>query len=229
MALRTKDEIINEVLVSNNRTTTDAFITDTILSDWFVQSHNWAAGFKPWPMTEGAPQTTFATEKTPVFEGLVPDSTRFIQIAGERYQKMTFDEYQKFREEVPSDEKRIFSDFGLTYYINPNGASGTLIAYAHFLPAIDETDEDFKTIFSGTLDDGNDAIVEYMSSLLKRREHLPDEANNHIQLAVAKLREVWARIADAQVDYHTQEGMFKRMDVLNGGFKEDLFKRDQFS
>lgn len=228
MALNNVGDIFTEFLARNNRTTTDGFISDTNLKTWTKVAHDWAAGFRPWPMTQGKASTTFATEETPIFEGWRADSTKFIQVGGKRYQKLNFDDYQQFREETPDDEERVFSDFARTYYVNPNGASGTLVAYGHYRPILDTTDLTATTIFSGFEEEGNDAIVEYMTGLLKRREHLPDEFVLQEQVAAQKLNNVWNGISQEQVNYHTRAGLFKRLDVLEGGFEEDLYKRDQF-
>ena len=86
------------------------------------------------------------------------------------------------------------------------------------------------TIFSGNNEEGNEAIVEKMTSYLKRREHLMNEAELHDQRAVMKLEEVWKRILDEQYAYQTtpeRGGMFTRFDVLEGTVGDEL-NTDQF-
>lgn len=227
--MRTRDDIFTQVLVRNNRTTTDSFITDTILKAWFKDAHEWASSHRKWPFTEGRASTTWATEETPVFEGWKSDSTRFIQVGGYRYQKLNFEDYQIFREEQPNSDERVFSDFARTYFINPNSTAGTLVAYGQYTPYIDVTDETGITIFSDFDEEGNEAIVEKMTSYLKRREHLAEEAELHDNRAVAKLEAVWDKISKEQFAYHSNDrGMFKRLDVLGGNYYDDLIKRDQF-
>ena len=51
-------ELLTEVLVRNNRTTTDGFITDAMLMDWVRMSHKWATAFHKWPFTEARDQST---------------------------------------------------------------------------------------------------------------------------------------------------------------------------
>ena len=88
------------------------------------------------------------------------------------------------------------------------------------------------TIFSNYDDEGNEAIVEKMTSYLKRREHLAQEAELHDQRAAAKLEEIWKRVQDEQYAYKTtkeREGMWKRIDVVEGGLNDELFRRDQFN
>ena len=69
-----------------------------------------------------------------------------------------------------------------------------------------------------------------MSSYLKRREHLVQEAELHDQRATLKLDEIWNRIKDEQFAYQNveDEGLFSRIDVLGGALRDDMFKRDQW-
>lgn len=234
MSITNAGEIQGEVLVRNNRTTTDSFITDTILQDWLRDAHQWASSFHKWPFTEGKATTTFAASSDGMayFEGWKTDSIRLLQIGGKRVDKKNFYEYQRFIEDNSSATDRIYSDFARVVYVNPLiDLSGTLTAWGQYAPIIDPTDLTATTIFSGYEEDGNEAIVEKMSSYLKRREHQPDEAELHDQRAAGKLEELWKRIQDEQYGYQTTDGdgMFKRMDVLNGGFRDDIFNRDQFN
>ena len=230
--LRTTGDIMTEVLVRNNLTTTDGFITDSILQDWTRMAHKWSSSFHKWPFTEGRISTTFTAVEEWDFEGYKTDSFRIIQVGGKRLKKLDFANYQIFREEEPSSDERVFSDFGRTVFINPNiDLSGTLTAWGQYEPNLDPTDLTSLTVFSGYDEEGNEAIVEKMQSYLKRREHLPQEAELHDQRALAKLDEIWKRILDEQYAYQTHPdsgGMFKRFDVLEGAEREEITKRDQF-
>ena len=232
MALKTRDDLFTEVLVRNNRSTTDSFITDTMLKSWFASAHIWASAYHKWPFTEGRIQTTYASTEEWSFEGYKADSFRILQVGGSRLKKLNFEDYQTFREEEPSSDDRVYSDFGRLVFINPNiDLSGTLTAWGQYQPYIDVTDETGVTIFTDFDDEGNEAIVEKMSSYLKRREHLAEEAELHDNRAKVKLEEVYKRILDEQFKYQTHEssgGMFERIDIIDGGLYGDTIDRDQF-
>lgn len=221
---------MTEVLVRNNRTTTDSFITDAMLQDWLREAHTWACAYKKWPFTEGRVQTTYTGSEEITFEGYKADSFRFIQIGGKRLQKLNFEDYQIFKEEQPNANDRVYADFGRVVFVNPNcGLSGTLTAYGQYQPIIDPTDLTAETLFSSWDAEGNEAIIEKMTSYLKRREHLPDEAELHDQRASAKLEEISMRIGEEQFAYHTTDrSMFKRIDVIDGFREDEMFRRDQF-
>ena len=235
MAINIVSEIIGEVLVRNNRTTTDAFITDDMLEDWVREAHTWSASRYKWPFTEGRVSTTYAVDSDDIGlglpEGWKADSIRLLQVGGKRFTKINFLNYQQFREDFASDSKKVWSDHGRLYFINPNAdVSGTTTFWGQYQPLIDPTDPNATTIFSTNDEEGNEAIVEKITSYLKRREHLVDEAEVHDQRAVSKLDEVWQRIKDEQFAYKNveDEGLFKRIDVLGGAFRDDLNKRDQW-
>ena len=227
---------MTEVLVRNNRTTTDSFVTDAILQDWTRQAHKKAAGWHKWPFTEVRDRTqTFSTEEiaysafTAKFKA---DSIRMLQVGGYRLQKLNIRDYQIFREEQPDSTDRVFSDFGRIVFINPSiDLSGTVTAWGQYEPAIDSTDLTAITVFSDYDEDGNEAILEIMSSYLKAREGDQVTAQALEVKALQRLDGLWQRIMDEQHNYQTHPdsgGMYKRIDVLNGGFPEDLADRDQF-
>lgn len=235
--LNTTADIINEVLVRNNRTTTDSFITDDMLEDWLRQANNYCTARYKWPFSEVRDQTTSwagaeETDYSSFGVDFKADSIKILQIDGKRLEKTSFEEYQNYREDEPSGDERIFSDFSRVLFINPNcGLSGTIAAFGQYLPTIDPTDATATTIFSTYDPEGNEAIIEKMTSYLKRREHLPDEAELHDQRADLKLQGLWEKVQAEQYKYKpspTSEGMWKRIDVLDGGYREDLFNTDQF-
>lgn len=235
MSLNTAGDIYTEVLVRNNRTTTDSFITDAMLQDWLRMAHVWASSYKKWPMTEARDRTaTFSgTEELPYTSlgvSYKADSIRMLQVDGKRFQKLNFEDYQMFRESRPDGNDRVFSDYDRILFINPTAdVSGTVTTWGQYQPTIDPTDLAATTVFSTRDEEGNEALVEKMTANLKRREHLPDEAELHDERAKAKLDEVWTRIQGEQYAYHTskdRDGMFSRFDVLHGTTED--FDRDQF-
>ena len=241
-------DIITEFLVRGNNTTTAGYYTDTIIRSWVDQSHKWVCGYKKWPFTEGRSSTTFAsltTNEDGYLTGIFPegwrsDSIRSLFIGGKKVNKVNFYKFQKFIEDNPQSTERIFTDSGRLIIINPNiDLSGTVTAWGQYTPNLDTTDLTATTVFSNGEDEANEAIVEKMLSYAYEREKSPagvskgkivSQSITHEQNAVNILERMWKNITDEQFGYQStqDDGMFKRFDVLRGGFKEDLFKRDQF-
>lgn len=237
-SLSTKGEIITEFLVRAQASTLVAFYSDAIVNSWLDQSHKWATSKIRGPLTEGRSATTFATTTNEdgyitveYPEGWKTDSIRQLQIGGKRLQKVNFYKFQRFIEDNPSDTSRIFSDYNRQIFVNPRvDLSGTLVAWGQYTPALDLTDTAATTVFSGSQEEGNEAIVEYMLCMAAEREKKPQVAKFHLEKATLLLDGITKGNADEQFGYQStqDDGMWKRFDVLRGGFKEDLFKRDQF-
>jgi len=231
--INTQGDIINDVLVQSNVSTTAGFYTDSMLSTFASKAQTWAAARHKWPFTEGRVSTTFAgTEENGYPEGWKPDSIRILQVGGKLLKKVGYADFLRYKEDYPQGTEKIYSDHGGLYFINTaSGVSGTTVLWGQFLPPkLDATDTSALTVFSGTAEEGNEAIVEEMISYCLKREKNLTESVAHHQNAVLILDGLWKRIQDEQYQNHTiaGDGMFKRFSVVEGGFKEDIFKRDQF-
>lgn len=232
--MQTAYDVIDEVLVRAGVTTTAAtggLYTDTILRDGFNFAYRFVASAKKWPHTEGRVSTTYAQEENEYPEGWKPESIRLLTVGGSRYQKTGFRDYQKYLEDTTSGEDKIFSDFGLTYFINPNSnPSGTVMVYGQYTPAkVDMTDDTAKTVFSDRNDEINEAIAEEILSYMKRREKKLDESREHHRRAMEIIDECWGTLTDEQFGYQTKDrSMFKRFDVLEGVEQDEFIRRDRW-
>lgn len=232
--MKTQSDIITEVLVRLNQTTTAAFYTDAMLSAWTDQAHKWAAAQHKWPFTEGRATTTYTTTEEWNFEGYKADSFRIVQVGTKRLNKLAYEDYLIFKESEPSASDRVFSDYGNTLFINTAvDSSGTLTVWGQYTPAtLDATDPTVQTVFTPTAEEGNDAIVEKVLYYAKVKEKKMNEAAVFETQAKLKLEELWKRIQDEQYAYQTHRdrgGMFKRIDVLSGLQNDEVWKRDQFN
>src|SRR3990167_5351395 len=237
-SLNTIGEIKDEFLVRGQVSTTAAFYSDAILNSWIDQGHKWASGYKKWPFGEGRVSTTYAslvTDEDGLLageypEGWKPDSIRMLRIGGKAFQKTQFYQFTKFFEDNPESDKKLFSDYGRRYYVNASAGSGTVVVWGQFTPSLDLTDTSATTVFSSAAEEANGAIVDYMLYLSKIREKDLKTAVGHLQVARATLDALWDSVKNEQYGYQgvDGEGMFKRIDVLGGALRDDLFKRDQF-
>lgn len=235
--LQSVSDITTEVLVRNNRTTTDSFITDTMLQDWLRMANNYCTTRYKWPFSEVRDQSYAWTgaeeiDYSSFTVDYKADSIRIMLVGGARVEKMNFEDYLLMREERPGCTDRVFSDYGRMIHINPYAdVSGTMAVFGQYTPKVDATDLAALTAFSPYDEEGNEAIVEKMTGYLKRREHLPDEAELHDQRADIKLQQLWEKVQSEQYKYKTgkdSDGMWKFFDVVEGGYRNDLYNTDQF-
>jgi len=233
--IQTTDEIRNDVIVKLGIATSSAFYTDKILNEWIQQGVRWATSYRKWPFTEGRIETTYTSANEEWnFEGVKADAIRLLQIGGKRFEKVTFEDYQIFKEEESSGTAKLFTDFGRTVFINTNtDASGTLTAWAQFAPStLDMTaNPSSQTVFSNGDEEGNTAIVEEVLYYANLREKKPDVANFHHEKATQILDNVFKNYLDEQFNYKTfktRGGMFKRVNIIDGNLDDGRFKRNQF-
>jgi|SRR6185312_6005336 len=252
--LRTQGDIINQFLVRMNQSTTTGFYTDQILTDWCSNANQWAAAQYKWPFTEGRYSTTSTSAVTnedgwttlQYPEGFRTDSIRLLMVGGKHFQKRNFYKWQNFIENNSNDTSVIYTDYNRNIFVNPNAAnfSGTVVMWGQLnIPQLASDngiqDPTATTIFTDVENDGNEAIVHKMMSWAFDREKSPTSIVRgkmvsasafQGQIADAILAAIWARIGEEQYAYQdTQdEGMWHRFDVTRGGFKEDIFRRDQW-
>jgi len=233
--LKTVGEIKNDVIVKLGISTTSAYYTDAILNDWIKQSTRWALAQHKFPFTEGMTSTTYVSgQERYDFEGYKADSFRIIQLGGKGLEKLNYEDYLIFLEDEPQTtgrEARVFSDFNRSLYVNPNtDLSGTLTAWGQYAPIDpDMTLPSAETAFTNWEEEGNEAIVEKVLEFANTREKKPQEAQLHLQNAVDILDKVWDKVQEEQFNYKTKNrGMFRQVDVLNGGYREDGINTNQF-
>lgn len=231
-----RGELKTEILIRSGKDTTSAWTSESFINDWIDQAHQWAAGYKPWPFTEGRVSTTYTSASEEWnFEGYKADSFRFIEIGGKQLTKLSFEQYKRFKEDRPSDNDRVCSDFGATLLINTLAdVSGTLTVYGQYQPAnIADGDGNDTTnsVFNGVATEGDEAIIEEVLSKIANRDTKPDEATLHHTKAEKLLDRLWSRYEDEQYKYKSHpksEGMFKRFDVLKGRDRDDSLNSNQF-
>jgi hypothetical protein len=220
--VNTIPEIKQGFLVRMGVSTTLAYYTDSILNQFAKDAVVWAAGYKKWPFTEGRISTTWAsTEENSYPEGWRRDTIRYLQLGGKRVQKLDFESYQRFREENPDDNSRIFTDYDGLYFINPNiDVSGTTTLWGQYIPYVDE--ETTATPFSNVSEEGNEAILQRMIAYAKEKEKNSKEAIEYYQKAKEYLDIMYKQIQDEQFAYHSKDrGMFSDFDVLYGSSNYD--------
>lgn len=222
-----KNDIKIQTLARGGWSTTYT-ITEANLDLFVDRGHQFSAGYKKWPFTEGRVSTTYASLVTnedsylvgEYPEGWKSDSIRLLKIGGYEIGKREFYKFTKFLEDYPSNNDRIFSDYARRYYINPRiDVSGTVTCWGQYTPA---SLADNNTVFAGETE-GDEAIIEMVMSYVYKRLGDGRNAEKHEQTSRRILEELWKRISDEQYNYQVppDDGMFKRFDVLKGGYEEE--------
>lgn len=240
MAKRTLGDLATELMVRLGTSTTVStpFLTDAIVYGWIKDANTWASADHKWPFTEGRVSTTYSTALqdeygnviVPYPEAWKGDSVRFMTIGQKKMTKLLYDDLLRFKEDSPSDTDRVYADYARQLFVNSaSDVSGTLTMYGQYTPIFDITDLTQTTIFSDYDEEANEAIIREAMSYMRIKEKNFGEAEKLHESAKQYLDEVWKRVqAEQNVPQKKNGGMFERFDVLDGGFRGDSFKRDQF-
>jgi hypothetical protein len=223
-----KSDLGTQILVRGGWSTSYT-VTSTNLDLLIDRAHQFCAGYKKWPFTEGRVSTTFASLVTTEDgylvgeypEGWKSDSIRLLKIGGYEVDKTSFYKFTKFLENYPQGNDRMFSDYARRYYVNPRiDLSGTVSVWGQYTPAALDSE---NTVFQGETE-GDEAIIEMAMSYIYERLGDTNNSLNHEKTSRQTLEELWKRIEAEQYAYQTppDDGMFKRFSVLDGGFQDDI-------
>ncbi len=251
MALNTNVDIISEVLVRLNASSTVAFYTDTILNAWENNAYKFVAAYKKWPVTLYMDSSTLFGTNSLNSTGdayaypsnFRSESIRWVKDSNpapsqQMYDKVIFRDYNQYLTDFVGGKDRVFSDFGRTFFINPNIATGTIFVFGQIVPPTQDWTAPTATLFSGGDEEMNEAIVEEMLSYALTREKTPTSfyrgkfvsaAMAQHQKATDLLDAAWAKYQDEEFAYQSKNReMFKRFSVERGALRDDILRRDQF-
>ena len=221
---------INWADIDNN----DLFSVDDLVN-WLELSKNEACARHPWPFTEGERDiaTVGSQEEYDYPTAMKSDSLRYLTVNDERYEKLTFEDYLTYKEDYETGTRKFFSDRNRTLYINylAEDFSNSIVCYGqvYVTDAIDSTST--STVFSAGEPEGDTAILHlaYAEALGSDKMKNPDKAMKEKLEAFETLDSIWQRIADKQSTYQTKDRpLFKRIDVIEGGIRDELNNPNQF-
>jgi hypothetical protein len=186
-----------------------------------------AVEYKPWPFVEGS--TTFTADTSSDTYGnfidgplllLIPDSAFLVTVdgvpwSGKAQGKRTFADYMKWRSDYPTDNSKIWSEYGGAFYINPNAlVNGQTIVIYGLLPIpLPSNDDDILPFFllSGTTNATADqAVTElaYANLLISEKKKNPTQAALVEKAAMAKLDGLWQSLSDRKALKNPQNRPF---------------------
>jgi len=212
----------------------DLFSVDDLVN-WLETSKNEACARHEWPFTEGerAITSVSAQEEYTYPTAMKSDSLRYLTVNDERYEKLTFEDYLTYKEDYPSGQDKYFSDRNRTLYVNylVSGFANSIVCYGqvYVTDAMDSTTT--STVFSTGEPEGDEAILQlaYSKVLGSDKMKNPDKALKERTEAFDTLDSIWKRIQDKQSTYQTKDRpLFKRLNVLEGGFEKELRSRKRF-
>ena len=205
------------------------------LKRWINFGKDEAVARHIWPFTEGRREITSVSgqERYDYPSTMKSDSIRYMTVNDDRYDKLIFEDYLKYKEDRSSGNQRLFGDRSRELYINhlASGFGDTIVVYGQV--TVDDMDSTTTsvTVFSFAEPEGDEAVIKLAYSKALASNKLKDKPKARIERAEAfeTLDGIWDRIRERQHTYRTKDTpMFKRLNVVEGRYEDDLRNRNQF-
>lgn len=134
-----RQAILDEVSLES----TDTFLTTAILNRYYDRAVRWLGGLKNWQQTQIAKKQTLTTVGDETDEywdyptNFKTDSIYRLEINGERYKPLTFEEYLNFKEDDNTSTKKVFTDHRRQLFIYPTVSNADVLSiWGHEIPAL---------------------------------------------------------------------------------------------
>ena len=205
------------------------------LKRWINLGKDAAVSRYPWPFTEGRREiaTVAGQEKYNYPAGMKSDSIRYLTVNDKRYEKLLFEDFLKYREDYASGTEKLFSDRSRVIHLNylASDFGSSIVCYGQVIVDDMESTTVSSTVFSYAEPEGDEAVIKLAYSRALASDKLKNltKARTERIEAFEILDRIWERIKSKQHTYKTKDtSMFKHLNVLEGGYEDELRNRNQF-
>lgn len=200
---------------------TDVFYTTAVLNRFINRAHRTIANLYPWQETQrGLKRDSIAGQEYLTYpENLRTDSVFLFKIDGEEHKLVTFREYERFKEEQPTNTKKLVTDWRRKLFIHPTpttNGDGNVQIWGNEVP--DELTDDADTIVFSHQSVLEEAIYMYALglALMKGRGTQYERGKALLGDAITLAKNEWASQRKRQAEYKTETTvMWERYDLLN--------------
>ncbi len=130
--------MITEVRDGLNVLSASTFITTAMIQRWICMAMDWALSYKKWPFLEyKGTDLIDATGTYPYPTSMKTKSAFLVTVAGERFEKIRYEDYLKYLEDDSSGDDKVWAEFDRDIYINGNACStgDAICIYGQAIPA----------------------------------------------------------------------------------------------
>lgn len=203
---------------------TSTFITTTMIKRWLNFAKDWALSYKKWPFLEYKGTDLIDATGTYPYPTLMKTKSAFlVTVAGERYEKIRYEDYLKYLEDYSTGEDKVWAEFDRDIYINGNACSvGDAVCIYGQKGETDLSDDTATTPFAVAEPSGDEAICERAIYLaLKKLPGMTQDARDAKQEAKDILDEIWNRIVEAKPrEVLKGRQRFRKINILRGTSSE---------
>ena len=188
---------------------------------WLNMGKNRALSYKKWPFLEYIGSDLIdATGEYPYPTLTKTKSVFLITVAGERYVKVSYEDYLKYFEDNSSGTDRIWAEFDRTISINGNDCSvGDAIKFYSQQGVADMSGDSDTTPFDAAEPSGDEAIIKFARAIALSSDKLknPTKARKEDLEAKEILNQIWDRIQEVKPrEIRKGTPRFKRINILKG-------------
>ena len=205
------------------------------LTRWLTLAKDLAYARHPWPMTEGRREiaTVAGQEQYDYVTDMKSDSIIYLTVNDKRYQKLLFEDYMKYKEDYDTGAEKYFTDRNRDIYINylAQDFGNSIVCYCQVEVTGTISSTVSSTVFTAAEPEADEAIVKlaFSMALGSEKEKNPTKARIERTEALGILDDIWLKIAEQQHQYQTKDRpLFKRFNVLEGGYESEIRSRKQF-
>lgn len=229
------EELCSRLGIDWNSISSNDLFSETELTRWLTLAKDEACSRHPWPFTEGKRNISSVSgqEQYDYPTDMKSDSVRYLTVNDERYDKILFEDYLRYKEDYASGTAKLFSDYSRTLYVNclVDGFGGSITAYGIVEITGSVSSATSSTVFSIAEPEGDEAIVKlaHAKALASDKKKDPQRARIERTEALAILDEIWQKIREKQHTYQTKDKkLFSDFNVLEGELEDELNNPLQF-
>lgn len=221
-----QDAILNDF----SATSTDSFITLTIVKSYINRQERRIAGLYPWPHTKTAEvrDSEVNQEYYNYPEDWVQDSIYRLEFNNEKHDPTDFDDYEQYKKENNASEKR-FANFENKYFINPTPSSaivGGISIWGHKLPANMVNDADLSPFAEDPEIEEEIINLTRAALMQKQRGSYLTAGLNLEKDTLAKITAIWKKTYMKKAKFMTRSrSMFNPIDILGQPSSRSLGNR----
>lgn len=229
------EELCSKLNIDYSDIENNDLFSETELVRWLNLGKDEVSARYPWPVCEGKREiaSVGGQEEYDLPTDVKSDSIRYLTVDDRRYDKLLFEDYLRYREDYDTGSKKFFSDRNRVIYINylADDFSNSIVVYAQVEITGAVSSSTTTTVFTTAEPEVDEAIVKlaYSKALGSEKLKNPNQARKERAEGFEIIDKVWERIAERQHTYQTKDQpMFKRIDVVEGKYSDELYKRNQF-
>lgn len=188
---------------------------------WLNMAKDKALSYRKWPFLEATGTDLIESGGSYPYPTLAKTkSVWLITVDGERFVKISYEDYLKYLEEFSSGDNKVWSEYDRTIHINGNAVivGNAVIMYGQ-IGVVDMSTGTDKTPFDEAEPSGDEAVIKFARAIALGSEKLknPVKATKENSEAKDILDDIWNRLMENKPrEVRKSRPRLKRINILTG-------------